>query len=420
LKYQKNVETPENLILKYKSQEIENKLRVENTQSLKGEWRLVYGVNYELAKYNNNTFNRISTPNGLDTINYQTAISVHKLGAFGQISKKFMDNRLSLAAGLRTDMNSFSKEMSNPIDQLSPRLSASFAINDKMSVNANTGIYYQLPPYTAMGYQRNGELVNKTNGIKYIRNTHLVGGFEWNLPSNTRFTIEGYYKKYNNYPFVLKDSISLANLGTDFGVIGNTTVTSVNEGRTYGLEVLLQQRLYKGFYGIIAYTFGKSEFKDKRGEYAPSSWDSRHIVSLLGGKRLPKNWEIGLKWRFQTGLPYTPADLNRSSLVSVWDVTGQALPNYNLLNTERRQNVHGLDIRVDKKFFFRKWNLNVYMDIQNAYRFKQSQNLYLLDKDEAGNPIITNPNTPFAQYKLKTVVNESGSLLPSIGIVLEI
>ena len=59
--------------------------------------------------------------------------------------------------------------------------------------------------------------------------------------------MEGFYKKYENYPFLLGDSISLANLGGDFGVIGNEPVTSTSEGRSYGIEFLAQKKLNKFF-----------------------------------------------------------------------------------------------------------------------------------------------------------------------------
>jgi hypothetical protein len=173
--------------------------------------------------------------------------------------------------------------MLNPLKQVSPRFSASFTILPGLSINANTGLYYQLPSYTSLGYTENDEFVNRDR-LKFTRAFHVVGGIAYSTKSRTKFSIEGYYKLYDNYPFLLNEQISLANLGADFGVIGNVPISSTGQGRTYGLEVLVQQRLYKGFYGILAYTLGWSEFKDGTGNYQPSAWDSRHIVNLALGK----------------------------------------------------------------------------------------------------------------------------------------
>ena len=99
------------------------------------------------------------------------------------------------------------------------------------------------------------------------------------------------------------------------------------------------------------------KFEDKKQKYVVSSWDSRHIVALTLGKQFGKNWEIGAKWRFQTGLPYTP-DGAFSNIKAIWDRAGRALPDYNLLNTERTNSINTLDFRIDKKWFWKTTTLN--------------------------------------------------------------
>jgi hypothetical protein len=270
-----------------------------------------------------------------------------------------------------------------------------------------------------LGYRDgSGTLVNKDNGLKYIRADHFVIGTEYLTKFDSRFTVEGFFKNYSRYPFSIKDSISLANLGSDFGVIGNEEITSTSTGRTYGLEFLYQQKMYKGFYGIVAYTFVRSEFLDKNDKYVPTSWDSRHIVSLTAGKRFKKGWELGMRWLFSSGSPYTPYDIATSSLQQVWNVTGQGLLDFDQLNTQRESNYHQLNVRVDKKIFLEKFNLNFYLDIQNLYGYKtQVAPILLVEKDEAGNP-LTDPNDP-TRYKTKLIENTSGIVQPTIGIIVE-
>ena len=419
-KYEDNDVTKDR-VFDYKSQEIENKFRIENTTRKNG-YKINFGVNYELAKYNNRTSQLLPDNNGgLFELNFNSDFVMNKYGAFAQVSKTLMKDRLILSAGVRMDGNDYSTEMSNPFKQLSPRFSAAYAINEKVALNFNTGLYYQLPAYTILGYQEDNQFVNKDNGVTYIRNAHIVGGVEYNPTSSSKFTIEGYYKTYDNYPFLTVQEVALANLGSDFGVIGNAPVTSTASGRTYGLEFFLQQKLYKGFYGIASYTLGFTEFEDKNGDYQPSSWDSRHILSLTGGKRFKGNWEMGLKWRFQSGLPFTP-DSDISSLVQVWNQTGRAIPDYDRLNQLRNPIVHELDFRIDKKWSFAKWSLNLYLDIENAYGYSTKTQTTVLDKSEAGIPVIINPTDPInlQRYATKTLELNNGQLLPTIGIIIEI
>jgi len=272
------------LIQDYTSQEIENKLRVEHTIRT-GGYKFNYGLNYEFAKYNNSTFNKIFTPVGSQTIDFASDFNMNKYGAFAQVSRKYMDERLVLSAGLRVDGSDYSDEMSNPFEQFSPRFSAAYALTPDFLLNFNAGRYFQLPAYTLMGYQENNRFVNKENGLKYIANNQVVAGVEWNLASATKITVEGYYKAYENYPFLLRDSVTLANLGADYGIIGNEPAVPTSKGRAFGLEFLAQQRLFKGFYGIASYTLGKTEFEDKNGDFIPSSWDARHIANLTLGKK---------------------------------------------------------------------------------------------------------------------------------------
>ncbi|MEM6262185.1 MAG: TonB-dependent receptor [Bacteroidota bacterium] len=409
----KNVDNDESqpFLLDYNSQEVENKLRIERT-TRKGTLKWNYGAALEQNIYRNSTFNVLP----FETIDFSSELRLWRYGFFGQVSKKFLSERLILSLGTRVDGNTFNNNMGNPLNQFSLRFSASYAINSRFTINFNTGQFYQLPPYTALGFRDgDGNLVNQD--LTYIRNRHVVAGVAYTTATNTKFAIEGYYKRYNNYPFLTRDSISLANLGGDFGTIGNEPAESTSEGRTYGMEFLIQQRLYKGFYGIIAYTLGWSEFTDKNGDFVPSAWDSRHIISLTGGKKFKRNWELGAVWRFTTGPPFTPADVEFSRLRNVWDARGLAQPDYDLLNTERVDDFHQLDVRLDKKWFFKSWTFNLFLDIQNLYFFRIPGPPTLdVQKDDNDSPIV-DPNDD-TRYLTRFLEDDIGLIQPTIGIVI--
>ncbi len=426
-KYKDNDESSEdNLLLRYNSQEIENKLRIEQVKQ-KGDYRFLYGLGTEYVKYNTSTFNRIFTANGPLDIDFDSALNFAKYYAFGQVSKKWFGERLSTSFGFRMDGNSYSEEMFNPLKFFSPRFSASYGVNEQISVNFNTGLYYQLPAYTVLGYEEDGALINKQNGATFIEAGHIVAGLEFNTLTDSRITVEGFYKDYSNYPFLLRDSLTLANLGGDFGVVGNEPSVPTSDGRSYGLEFLFQQRLYKGFYGILAYTLGWSEFEDKNGALVPSSWDSRHIVNATIGKSFKKDWEAGINWRFQSGLPFTP-DLEDSNLVINWDRNLRAIPDYDRLNTLRGAPVNSMDIRVDKKFYFDKWSLNLYLDLRNISFSSGALKTQILDRPlgEDGLPIgegvIIDDSLPLEQqrYLLKSIEQTQTVTTPSVGVVISI
>lgn len=416
-KYLNNDEQLSNLLLDYESEEIETKFRFENTSWNKG-WKINFGVGLENSTYKNSTFNKRQINNTVQTIDFNSKINFNKFAAFGQVSRSFFNDNLSLSAGFRTDFNDYSNEMNNPLKQFSPRFSASYAINEKLSLGLSLGKYFQLPPYTILGYRDNNNiLINKENRVTYIENNQISTGLEYRPTKYSKISLESFYKKYDKYPFLLDKNISLANLGADFGVIGNEAANSTSSGKSYGIELMMQQKLSNKIYGILSYTYVRSEFKDSNNKYVPSSWDNKHIFNIVVGKKLAKNWEVGAKFRLLGGAPYTPYDVELSSTKEIWDVSQQGINDWSRLNTERNTTSHSLDLRVDKKWYFDKWYLNAYLDIQNAYGAKiETQSFLDVVKDGNGNPVEN--TTDNQRYQTYSIENESGNVLPSIGIMI--
>ena len=419
IKFDDNIENIENLVLDYSSEEIENKFRYEYTIKKWG-WDLNIGAGTDYVQYLNETYNKISGANGeIIEINYDSSLEFLKTGLFAQFTNQFFNERVMLSLGLRTDFNNYSISMSNIFDQFSPRASLSYYLKSNLKFSINSGIYYQLPPYTVMGYRENGVLINKENNLTYIECIHYVSGFEFITKSNTKLSLEGFYKKYDNYPYLVRNSISLANLGADFGVIGDEPVTSSSKGRTYGLEFFAQRKLTKGIYGLLSYTFSYSQFSniENSNNYLPSSWDQRHIINLCAAKKFSRNWEIGLKWRYTSGSPYTPYNEQISMQADVWAVNGQGILDYNNINSLRNPSFHQLDIRLDKKYYFKKWSLNIYLDIENVYNKVATLGPYLsVERDQSGLPIESSDGS----YSPLYIENTYGQFLPSIGIIVEL
>jgi outer membrane receptor for ferrienterochelin and colicin len=418
-KYQDNDRDNGTLIQDYNSTEAENKFRWENYTMTDFNLELTYGAGGQYVKYFNNTYQQVYVQDALTSIDYNSKLEFFKYAAFIQGTRGFMQNRLSLSAAFRLSGNTYGDYMHNPFKQSSPQLSASFFINDKFSLNAHVGRYYQLPPYTALGYRGNsGFLVNRENNLTYITADHYVAGIEYRPGKNNLITLEGFYKNYTNYPFSVTDSISLAHRRIDFGNVGTEALVSTSEGRAYGIELLSQNRFPGDITFVLSYTYAISEFKDKDGNYASTAWDNRHILVATASKSFKNNWYAGIKWRFAGGLPYTPYDLYLSSFRSAWDITNAPYLDYDRLTSERFAPFHQLDIRVDKSFYFKHTSLKVYVDIQNLYNFKSESRDIYTNLDADGNPII-NPSDP-SRYMLRTIRSGgSGTILPTIGIIFD-
>jgi len=418
-KYLNNIEIDTNKVSDYLSGEGEIKARYERTTLGDKGFRLSYGVGYEYAHYRNSTYRRIYIDGDEEEINYTTNLKFGKFSGFGQLSKSYLDQKLSLSLGIRSDINTYSAEMSNPLRQLSPRFSASYELTSMLNFNFSTGRYYQLPPYTALGYSSsNGELVNKQNNLNYIAVDHIVTGLELVPSENVQITLEGFYKNYSRYPFSVKDSVPLSSKSADYGIFGDEELVSTSKGRAYGIELLGRLKEFKRINLVFSYTYVRSEFRGLDSKMIPSSWDNKHLFNLTATKKFNRNWDFGMKWRFVGGAPYTPYDYEKSSYKSAWDLKGQGYLDYAIFNSSRLKAFHQLDLRIDKQYFFTNWSLMLYADVQNVYNHKADQpDLLIRESDSNGLP-VTDPSDA-QKYSLKYIENESGTVLPTLGIIIE-
>ena len=403
-------------ILNYNSTEAENKFRYELYLQQK-DIKYNFSANAEYAKYFNNTEQQIYRNDELTNFAYETRFNMFKYGASAQASKTVLDNKLTLSLGARIDGNNYNNQMANAFNQFSPRFSLSYALTSSTMLNLGTGRYFQLPAYTSLGYRDNsGSLVNE-DVARYIGANHYNLGVEHRVSKAVVFSVEAFFKDYFQYPLDLVTGASLANQGADYSsVAGAAPLTFVGTGEAYGFEVLNRVN-HKGFTLLASYTFVRSSFTDINDKLIPSSWDSKHLLTLTGSQELKKNWRVGFKWRYVGGLPYTPYDLATSANIQAWNALGQPYNDFSQLNAERFDAFHQLDLRIDKNFFYKKWSLMLYLDIQNAYNFKNTGKDYIVrEKNPDGTFKTANNDT---EYVLSSILNESGTLLPTVGIMIK-
>ena len=235
-----------------------------------------------------------------------------------------------------------------------------------------------------------------------------VLGIEHIFGPATNVTLEGFYKQYDNYPVSTQEGISLANQGADFEVLGNEDVETVGKGRSYGLELLFQQKLTNNFYGIFSYTYFFSEFTGfDRSTYTVSSWDSRHLASFTGGYKLPRNWEVSARFRYAGETPFAPTDLEASARSYP-----EIILDYTRLGEAFLGEFAQLDVRFDKKWNFRGVSLDLFLEIQNVLSQAQPEPPeYILARDENGNVLIPR--------RLTALEPDEGAFIPVIGLVLD-
>lgn len=415
VKYRDNDESSEeNLTLRLGSIEQETKLRMENTSSW-SVWKVKAGFDLNYSRYKSNEYRKVFA-NALREYDYHTDLSLWRWGMFASVDYAAPDKSFTASMGVRTDGNNYSDKMKELWRQLSPRLSVSYQLIEGLTLSGHVGLYYQLPSYTALGFKgEEGEYVNRH--LDYISVSQESLGLSWTPNENMELSAEGFYKLYGHMPFSLSDQIPLSCKGNDYGTIGNEALSSEAKGRSYGVELMFKWLLTQKLNLSSSLTIFKSEFKDgEQGSYVPSAWDNRFILNMSGTYNFPKHWSLGAKVSCIGGSPYTPYDVEKSSLVEAWNVQGRAYYDYSRYNQERLPVFGQLDVRVDKTFYLKKCMLGFYLDIQNITASKLRQPDALMSTGQ-----IENPSAPLSEqrYVMKSIRQESGTLLPTLGITFE-
>lgn len=412
--------------LDYRSNEIEAKMRVEYSSELEKGYTLNVGTSLDRGFYDNRTSQKVFVNNIPSDKRYTSDFYLTRYATYAAIDKAFIDNRLRLNLSMRMDGNNYNSRMDNPLSQLSPRLAASYAFKPKWAINANVGRYYQEPSYTTMGYKDpNGEFVNRTT-LKYIASNQYTLGVSFTPKARERFSIEGFYKGYSDYPMSKIDSTAIGSLGSDIFAVGAEPVSSVGKVRAYGFEVMYRNDDFFGCLLNTSYTYYYSQYSsldsnfNPTGRYIPSIWDNRHLFNIMASRSFKKGWDVGLRWRFAGGAPTTPYDLVRSSTIDSWQTNHRPVLDYSLVNTQRQPSFHQLDVRVDKTWYFKRWTLSLYVDVQNLYNRKAYGNDILIpETDESGGYVIDPDNQD--RYKMQSYKNEiGGTIIPTFGIIIEL
>ena len=387
------------IIFNNDARESETKLRYEVTQFFE-DWKLTSGFNVQHSDYTNIT---LDVRNNLT---FDTAIDFVKYGLFANATRSFFEDKLDFSLGFRMDDDSFTGNESL-LSTFSPRFSASYEFAPDWRINGSLGRYFKIPPYTILGFRDIGNtLVNQD--VDYTQSDHFVLGLQHYFTPSSTISFEGFYKRYEDYPVSVRDQVSLANKGGGFEVLGSEPIETVGKGRSYGAELQFQQKLSHNFYGIFSYTWFYSEFTGfDTSTYLPSVWDSRHLISFVGGYKLKRNWELSSRYRFAGRTPFVPTDLD-ATLANYPEV----ILDYSRLGEEKLAIFSQLDVRLDKKWNFKKFAFDLFIEAQNILgQDIPNPTDFGLNRDAMG--MVVQPQS------LVAIEDDGGQIIPSIGIVID-
>jgi hypothetical protein len=294
------------------------------------------------------------------------------------------DARTRIVPGVRVDYYNTDGKL-----DVAPRVNGRYDIHKEFprtTVKGGVGLYYQPPQF----YEVNPPFGNAN--LSSERSTQYDLGVEQEITKQIDASVEGFYKR-------LDDQV----VGVASPSGSSVVYTNQGTGRVGGLEVLIKYKPDAHFFGWIAYTLSRSVRTDGPGQAEHLfQYDQPHILTVLGSYDFKNGWEFGARFRLVSGSPVTP---------NVCDITsGGCIPNrtnalYNAATGtytaipvtqpygERLPLFHQLDLRVDRKWAFKRWTLRAYLDVQNVYNQANVEGIgynfnYTARSYVAGLPII--------------------------------
>ncbi|MGB6066282.1 MAG: TonB-dependent receptor, partial [Desulfomonilaceae bacterium] len=313
-------------------------------------------------------------------------IHADKVGGFANLMSD-LSPFLSSSLGFRADYFSYNKNL-----DLSPRASVTARLDEKTSVTASAGVYYQTLPLILLA--QNGS--NKK--LKDLSAIHYIIGFERLLTESTKLSVDIYQKDYRNFPVdPQQPSLFLIDeLYYRYGFFFNHGDLNGNgKARSRGIELIVQKKMAKDFYGMVSASYSSSQYMGSGGAWIDRVYDNRIIFCVDGGYKPNNEWEFNIRWIYAGGVPYTPFDVAASRNLDRGVLDG------NRVNADRYPAYHSLNVRFDKRFNFSGSDLVFYLSAWNVYNRKN-----------------------VAQYFWNEVKNEQGTIyqwgiLPVFGVEYE-
>jgi hypothetical protein len=261
------------------------------------------------------------------------------ISAFANYSILF-GSRISVNTGLRYDYTGFSTQ-----HVIAPRISGTYALNDKNSINVAYGIYYQDPVYSDIADQGNANKLKMEKTIQYILSYRKF------FKPDLKLSIETWHKSFNNLVVTpITGTVLKNNNGTGWG---------------QGIDINLTKRLVRKLHGQIGYSYIeiKRNDNDGLGDYN-FAFSQPHQFNFMLSYKASKKFLFSVKYRHATGKPKDSYTIHRDVLNDLnylryaKEITGR--------NLDRLPDFSSLDIRINYNFKFKSANLTMFMDIVNV------------------------------------------------------
>jgi hypothetical protein len=338
---------------------------LEAEQKITDKLEIMYGVRYsQFYRLGASTVNLYQNN---ETVTFNNQLKIYEKGI--PIGTKFYGNN----------------EIITTYDNLEPRFSAAYSIDNNQSIKAS---YNRMTQY-----------------LQLVSNTSSPTPLDVWTPSDNYIKPQiadqialGYFKNFNEDKYSIevetffKTIKNRINYIDGANLIANEALEQVilnGQMRSYGLELLLRKNTGK-LNGWISYTLSRSEQQTpgrtaneiglNNGNWYSSIYDKLHNLAITGNYNWSDKWSFGANFILQTGQPVTYPN-------GQYQYQGITIPSFGLRNEDRLPAFHHLDISatyIPKPQKKKNWQGEWVFSIYNVYNRQNAASVSFRQNNETG------------------------------------
>lgn len=290
----------------------------------------------------------VAAPGRVDALAVSQTTATPLLGSWLELTRTV--GRLDLVASARADRYEARRAV-----RVSPRATATWHAAEQVAVSGTWArTHQQVPLFITANVPANADLapMRADQGVVSVR---------WTPRSDLLLSVEGFDKRYADYPVALAyPQLSLANTGDDFGIQAVTVpMASRGTGRARGVELFVQQKFSGRTYGQLSYTRSGVRHRALDGVWRRGAYDVPDMLTLILGAKSGTKRELSTRIGYGTGRPTTPLLAGASAAQNrlVFDVAQ--------LNGTRAPDYFRMDVRYDHRVPVRGGWLALFLELQN-------------------------------------------------------
>jgi hypothetical protein len=352
---------------------VENKLDINSTDySLRSQWSSIINFQHELLWGFDYTLRDIDFSGRFDgppcdefrvdcrlvdsteTITSADTININSID-INLADNWAVNNFWTLTPGISFAYDDYTEQQF-----IEPKLQSRLTLSDDWAFTAAYGDYHKLPDNFGSYTKDFGN-----PDLKQTEATHYEMGIEHQFNESWFWKVEGYYKDLSNLVISRASTDFYSGLSTeDYNALPRYTNDA--DGEAWGLEFFTNKTLSDNWYGWLSIAYSETKRKNlTTGESFKYAYDQPWIVNLVSNYQLNKDWQIGFKWRYQSGQLITP--IIGAEDANDIDNPGLFNPIYADLNSKRLPDYHRLDVRADRSFKYDDWQMDLYFEVLNLY-----------------------------------------------------